>query len=755
MNKYSLNAKKALEQAEQYALFSGNVVDTTHLLIGITAVKSSLGAEILLRLGFSESIAGSYFLRTSNKISDKVIVSPTLKKVLEYANMVTQDANNTIGTQHLLLAITYHKNCSGNKILIRHNISYEKVLSIVEGITAKGIEDNNYNNSESNDTKEITIINPQVSNDEELSKYGVNLNERARNGEIDPLIGREDELNRIIRILSRKKKNSPIIVGRSGVGKTAIIEGLAQKIVNGDVPSFLKEKVIFSLNVNSLVAGTKYRGELEEKLDILIKKVIEKKYILFIDELHTVLTAGGTDGGLNVGGILKPALNDPSLLVIGATTTEEYSKYIEKDGAFERRFIKVLIEEPTEEECIRIMQRLKENFEQHYSLKIDDKVLIQAVKLSNRYITSRCLPDKAIDVLDEACSKKVLDDSDKIVTTSDVKDVVSEMTGIPISNLSLTQSQHLMNIENVLAKKIIGQEKAISILAKALRRSYSGLKDRNKPIGSFIFLGTTGVGKTETAKILSEFLFGSEQALIRFDMSEYMEKSNVSRLLGASPGYIGYESGGTLTEAVKNKPYSILLFDEIEKAHPDVFNVFLQLLDEGRLTDGKGRTVDFRNTIIIMTSNVGTDKLYNQKRIGFNNTIDALDEEKIQIDALKGIMKPEFINRIDSIVVFEKLNKENLIIITNNIIERKKKVLFEEKGIKLDCTKEVIEYIATKALEENYGARPVKRQIEKILEDKLSEIIISQDLRNSTVRVIMKDTPQFVIDEKQEAIYET
>ena len=536
--------------------------------------------------------------------------------------------------------------------------------------------------------------------------------------------------------MSRKYKNNPVIVGEPGVGKTAVVEGLAQRIVREEVPEFLKNKTIYSLNVNSLVSGTRYRGELEDKVKNLLAELDGKDIILFIDEMHTIVSAGSSDGGMNIGNILKPALTGGELSTIGATTLSEYRKFIEKDTALERRFMVVNVEEPSQEGTVEILRCLKEKFEIHHGISISDEAIKAAAELSARYINDRFLPDKAIDVLDEACSKKRNESDGAELNKEDIKEVVSEMTGIPLQKMSSEETDELIDMENRLAERVKGQDEALKAIAKTIRRARSGLKDANRPVGSFLFLGSTGVGKTETAKALAEFLFGSENALIRLDMSEYMEKISASRLIGAPPGYVGYEEGGILTEAVRRKPYCVILLDEIEKAHADVFDVLLQVLDDGRLTDSKGRTVDFKNSIIIMTSNIGSEEMKTKKTVGFGGGNVAADEKDVRTEALKKTMRPEFINRIDNIIIFNKLDKENVIEIANLLLERLRETLKAERNLDLKVSEEIVENLAEKSFDAEYGARPLKRLIETELEDRLSEEILKNDLKNSVVEII-------------------
>ncbi|MGN1043065.1 MAG: ATP-dependent Clp protease ATP-binding subunit, partial [Christensenellales bacterium] len=636
---------------------------------------------------------------------------------------------------------SFHKTSLGGKILVRHGIDYATILSIVNGMTYNGIGNSMPKLKEN--LPKIPAQKDESTLSAILSDNGIDLTARAKEGKLSPVFGREKEIERIIRILSRKYKNNPIIVGEPGVGKTAIVEGLAQRIADGNVPEFLSGKTIYSLNVNSLVSGTRYRGELEDKIKNLLAELNGKNIILFIDEMHTIVSAGSSEGGMNIGNILKPVLVGGELSTIGATTLAEYRKFIEKDTALERRFMTVNVEEPTQSEALHVLEGLKEKFEIHHGIKIGDEAVKGAVELSARYISERFLPDKAIDVLDEACSKK-RSSGEGILTKEDVKDVISEMTGIPLQKLSAEETTELIDMEKILTEKVKGQDEAISVIAKTIRRARSGLKDSGRPVGSFLFLGSTGVGKTETAKALAEFLFGSENALIRFDMSEYMEKISASRLIGAPPGYVGYDEGGLLTEAVRRKPYCVVLFDEVEKAHPDVYDILLQVLDDGRLTDAKGRVVNFKNSIIIMTSNIGSEEMKTQKKVGFGDK--TTDEKEIRAEALKKTMRPEFINRIDNIVVFNKLSKENIAEIANLQIERLKEVLKAERNVVLEVSEETVGRLAEKSFDREYGARPLKRIIETELEDKLSEEILKHDLKNTAVKIVLEsEEPKIII----------
>lgn len=638
-----------------------------------------------------------------------------------------------------------------------------------------------------------------------IDKYGTDLNQRAKEGKLDPVIGREDVIERVIQILSRRTKNNPCLIGEPGVGKTAIAEGLAQEIVKGNVPETLKEKRVITLDMSGMVAGAKYRGEFEERLKNAIDEIkADGNIILFIDELHTIIGAGAAEGAIDASNILKPTLARGELQVVGATTLDEYKKHIEKDAALERRFQPVTVEEPSVEDTIKILKGLRDKYEAHHKVAITDEAIEAAAKLSHRYISDRFLPDKAIDLIDEAASrtrlksstapkglkeieerineiktekkaainnqdfekaasfrdeeKSLTDELDKKkklwatknskdskIGYEEIADVVSQWTGIPVKKLQGTESERLLNMEEILHKRVVGQEQAVEALSKAIRRSRVGLKDPKKPIGSFIFLGPTGVGKTELSKALAEAMFGDENAMIRVDMSEYMEKHSVSKLVGSPPGYVGFDEGGQLTEKIRRKPYSVVLFDEIEKAHPDVFNILLQILDDGRLTDAKGRTVDFKNTIIIMTSNVGASTIKKQRTLGFSSN--ATDKEKSEyekmkenvLDELKKTFRPEFLNRIDEIIVFHALNKENIKSIVSLMIDNLSKRL-EHMDIKIEVDDKAKELLAEEGFDPLFGARPLQREIRRKIEDRLSEELLKGTIQKSdTIKVSAND----------------
>ena len=710
-----------------------------------------------------------------------------------------------VGTEHVLLAIAREGSCSATLLLSRAGVSMQDIVNDVSkalmGGTANAGTDNKDGGKE---------------NESMLSQFGRDLTKLAKDGKIDPVIGRQKEIERVIQILSRRTKNNPCLIGEPGVGKTAIAEGLALKIVSGEVPELLKDKKIYSLDLTGMVAGTKYRGDFEER----IKKVIDevknaKDVILFIDEVHTLIGAGSAEGAADAANILKPSLARGELQIIGATTIEEYRKHIEKDAALERRFQPVMVDEPSQEEAIEILKGIKDKYEAHHKVKITDEAIESAVKLSTRYIGDRYLPDKAIDLIDEAASRvrlrsytapsdlKELEDKKKSVeaeklsavnaqeferaaalrdeerkldkeikdkkenwhdmagkshdevTPADIADIVSSWTGVPVTQLSTEESDRLLHMEDELHRRIVGQDEAVEAVSRAIRRGRVGLKDPKKPIGSFIFLGPTGVGKTELCKALAAAMFGDENAMIRLDMSEYMEKHTVSRLIGSPPGYVGYDEGGQLTEKVRRKPYSVVLFDEIEKAHPDVFNMLLQILDDGVLTDGQGRRVDFKNCIIIMTSNVGA-KLISQKQkaFGFAAGAKELEQNEKEIkDAVMGELRntfrPEFLNRVDDIIVFQRLTKENIKEIASRLLAVLQKRV-EDMGIEVTFSDEAVSKIADAGFDDVYGARPLKRAIQSRIEDALSEEMLKGNVKKGGKYICNVKDDKFVFDKAEE-----
>lgn len=771
-------------------------VGVEHLLMGIASEKDSAGGKILHSFGITpekiEQLLGGAHTSFFNR---ELYIAPRTKRVLELAAAEANElGNNYVGTEHLLLAILREGDGMTMSILERFGVTEDKMKKAFETVM-----------NESGKGGDSATLG-------DLSDYAIDLNERAKQGKIDPVIGRTNEINRVIQILSRRNKNNPVLIGEPGVGKTAIAEGLAQRIVENDVPEILKNCHIISLNMSSMVAGTKYRGEFEERL----KKVIEEvkkhpEWILFIDELHTLVGAGATEGSMDAANIMKPALARGELRCIGATTLKEYKKYIEKDAALERRFQPVKVGEPTNEETVQILQGLRDKYEAFHKVKIPDEAIKEAVRLSSRYITDRFQPDKAIDVIDEAAAKirmeassapkglkqkedelaniqkekeaavsaqnfekaavyrdqakKLSDEIENLkkdwkgadqdhlaVTPEDIAEVVAKWTGIPLQNLTQSDSERLLHLEDELHKRVVGQEEAVHAVAKAIRRARAGMKDPHRPIGSFMFLGTTGVGKTELAKALAECMFGSEKALIRFDMSEFMEKHEVSRLVGAPPGYVGYDEGGQLTDAVRKNPYSVILFDEVEKAHADFFNILLQVLDDGRLTDGQGRTVDFTNTVIIMTSNLGSTLLREHtKSMGFtaeHKEGETTDFEEIKgkiMDTVKRTFRPEFINRIDEIIVFHPLTEDDLKKIVRLLMVKVEKKM-DSMHVALKVSDKAFEQIIKDGTDVEYGARPLRRTIQREVEDAIAELILEGTLKG-------KNTLHIDVDDKGKLVF--
>lgn len=785
-DRYTDGLKKAWKFAGEEASKLGcDYLGTEHLLLGIAHEKDSAGGKILNSLGVTveamepllvgEGKSG-YFSRR------ELYVAPRTKRVLEMAVEEANDLGNSfVGTEHLLLAILREGSGVAIQILEHFGVTQEKLQKAFDTYISE--------DGKGEGSAELG----------EMSDFAIDLNEKAKQGKIDPVIGRQTEINRVIQILSRRNKNNPVLIGEPGVGKTAIAEGLAQRIVSHDVPEILKDCRVISLNMSSVVAGTKYRGEFEERLKKVIDEVKKHKdWILFVDELHTLVGAGSTEGSMDAANIMKPALARGELRCIGATTLKEYKKYIEKDAALERRFQSVKVGEPTPEDTLKILEGLRDRYEAFHKAKITDEAMKAAVELSGRYITDRFQPDKAIDVIDEAAAKvrmeasstpdalkvkeeklasllkekeaavasqdfekaaqyrddakklqseialmkkdwKGADHDDLKVTEEDVAEVVAKWTGVPLQNLKKSDSERLLHLEEELHKRVIGQDEAVHAVATAIRRARAGMKDPKRPIGSFLFLGSTGVGKTELARALAACMFGSEKNMIRFDMSEYMEKHEVSRLVGAPPGYVGYEEGGQLTDAVRKTPYSVILFDEVEKAHPDFFNILLQVLDDGRLTDGQGRTVDFTNAVIIMTSNLGSTLLKNQmKKLGFKAEDKGEKEEtfedvkKLMMDEVKHTLRPEFINRIDEIIVFHPLSASDLSSIVNLMLAKvgEKLAHFE---VKFDASEEAKKLLIAHGTDVEYGARPLRRTIQKEVEDPISELILQDGLEKKKV----------------------
>ena len=807
MQRFTDDAQRVLSFAQEAALELGHdYVGTEHVLIGLTKVKNGVAAKALEELGIvTEDIfeAVEEQVGRGNKKATSIYMTPRVKNVLELAVQVANRMNhNYVGTEHILLGLLSDGGGVAVGILRAMNIRTDDIVEAIRHILGSSTNGNHSGQEGANNNGDLG----------ELTDFATDLNESAKQGKIDPVIGRDTEIQRVIQILSRRTKNNPVLIGEPGVGKTAIAEGLAQRIVNGNVPEILRNKRIISLSISSMLAGAKYRGEFEERLKKAIDEVQQHDdMIIFIDEIHTLVGAGATEGAMDAANILKPALARGEFQVIGATTLDEYKKHIEKDAALERRFQPVQVGEPNEEDALEILRGLRDRYEAFHKAKITDEALKAAVTLSSRYITDRFLPDKAIDVVDEAASKvrmkvfsaapdvkaledrlntvkkekeaavtsqdfekaaklrdeeqalvKEIDDkktvakeeSDQklIVTEEDIASVVAQWTGIPVTKIAEEESETLLHLEDELHKRVIGQDDAVTAVAKAVRRARAGLKDPKRPIGSFLFLGPTGVGKTELARALASSLFGDESAMIRLDMSEYMEKHTVSRLVGAPPGYVGYEEGGQLTDAVRRKPYSVILLDEVEKAHADFFNILLQVLDDGRLTDSQGRTVDFRNTVIIMTSNLGAKALHkNSTELGFlapkkaeshsndSKRIDFKEAKKSVLDAVKRHFRPEFLNRIDEMIVFHPLTEEDLTkivtILMSDVIKR-----LGERDLHLEITPEAMKLLVKEGSDFTMGARPLKRAIQRLIEDPVSDLILKGEaIAGKTIKANAKD----------------
>ena len=831
---YTEDVARIINKANETAQKLGVNAATEHILHAMLTVEGTYAYDILTQLKVDKEAATGMILRMVNRQSEQHTVDQ-VRRALMNAKAIAQKLNyERYDTQHLLLALTYDRSCGAAQVLQNFNISYTDIKSIVESMSANGVgktvsdgddgsssQDEDLGNTISSlfdrifgeslrGAQPITFrVNAYDASDrnsqrktdkskdedgDELAAFGSDFTELARQGKFDPVIGRDKEIKMIMRVLTRRTKNNPLIIGEPGVGKTAVVEGLAQAVVKGEVPDMLKDKRIFALDIGSLVAGTKYRGEFEARFKNMIAELDDGKTILFIDEMHMIMSAGDSDsGGTTVANLLKPLLARGEIPTIGSTTIDEYRKHIEKDAALERRFKPVIVEPPSVEDTVTILRGLRDRYQQHHKVVITDDAIVAAATLSDRYIADRFLPDKAIDVIDEAaskirvaamitppdileCEKKRSELNNAILAATkgedfvkagelkkereavdvrlkelktrwgedivggqmtigsdEIAEIVSEWTNIPVSNLTEAESAKLMHLEEELGKRVIGQEEAVGAVARAIKRARAGLKDPGKPIGTFMFLGPTGVGKTELAKALAEKMFGDESMLIRIDMSEYMEKINVSRLIGSAPGYVGYEDGGQLTEKVRRKPYSVVLFDEIEKAHPDVFNILLQVLDDGRLTDSHGRVVSFKNTIIIMTSNIGAKDISRMKRVGFGGDLRAdSDYESMkekQLAALKESLNPEFVNRIDDIIIFRRLDEESLAriaeIMINQIIG-----MLGDKGIRLTYTPSVVKYILESGSDPEYGARPLRRAVQRVFEDKLSDEIITGKIKS-------------------------
>lgn len=808
--RYTEKAKKAIMIAQEEAVsLNHDYIGTEHILIGLLKEEEGVASQVLKQLGVHVDKVVGEVERLVGKGEyqqvGEITFTPRAKKILELASQeASQLKNNYIGTEHILLGLVKEGSGVAVRILTDLGISLDNVYSeIMKILMDSGAQDF------------PSAPGKRATKTPALDEFGRDLIKLAQEDKLDPVIGRSMEIQRVIQILSRRKKNNPCIIGEAGVGKTAIVEGLAQKISNNDVPEILKEKRIICLDLALIVAGTKYRGEFEKRLKKIVKEVQESNdVILFIDEIHTLVGAGAAEGAIDASNILKPALARGELQVIGATTADEYRKYIEKDAALERRFQPIYISEPSIEETVKILQGLKDKYEAHHKIKITDQALEAAAHLSARYVSGRFLPDKAIDLVDEAASKiklqntisppdmkeveiglnKIRKEKESAVklqefekaaqlrdkekkletelqkmkekwetgrrvnkvglTGEDIAEIVSSWTGIPIFSLKEEEAQKLLRMEEELHKRIIGQDEAIISISKAIRRARAGMKSPKRPIGSFIFLGPTGVGKTELARTLAEFLFGDENALISLDMSEYMEKFAVSRLVGAPPGYVGYEEGGQLTEKVRRKPYSVILLDEIEKAHPDVFNILLQIFEDGRLTDSQGRVVDFKNTVIIMTSNVGATLIKKGAALGFRGTneseeISYKDIKNRVMGELNKTFRPEFLNRIDEVIVFKSLSKEEIKKIASLIINNEVKELLEEQKIDLETTEEVKELLTKEGYDSNFGARPLRRAIERLIENPISEKLLAGEFKEGDCILIKIKGGKIIFSKKK------
>ena len=806
--KFTNRAKKSIEIADDISLELGhNYIGTEHMLYGLIKEGEGIASKVLTNKGITEEKVEKKIeemLGKGKEIKQSLGFTPRAKRVLENAFLEARKIGyNFIGTEHLLLAILKEKDCIATRIITELNVEISKIYNEIANVINEDDEKITYKE------KTKTAINNSTPT---LNQFGEDITTKAEEGKFDNVVEREKEIERIIQILSRRTKNNPCLIGEPGVGKTAVVEGLAEKIASGDVPETLKEKRIFSMDISGMVAGAKYRGDFEERIKKALAEVKKVgNIILFIDEVHTIVGAGAAEGAIDASNILKPLLARGDIQLIGATTIDEYRKYIEKDTALERRFSIVDIEEPTQKQTIEILKGIRDKYEAHHNVKITDEAINSAVALSSRYITDRFLPDKAIDLIDEASSQvrmKIYNEPDEIkllqekidiiskekeeavynqefekaaqirdkenelkeqlensvnkwrkkkttdiieITEENIAEIISKWTGIPAQKLTQDDNEKLKHLEEKLHERIIGQDEAVTSVAKAIRRGRVGLKDPKRPIGSFLFLGPTGVGKTELSKALTQILFEDENAIIRLDMSEYMEQHSVSKLIGSPPGYVGFDNGGQLTEKIRRKPYSVILFDEIEKAHPDVMNILLQILEDGQLTDSQGRKVDFKNTVIIMTSNIGARHIIEKKTLGFgesqnNNEQKEYEEIKKEvIQELKKELRPEFINRIDEIIVFHKLNTEDLKQITKIMLKQIEKRL-KEKKYYIEIDESVIDLIVKNGADKTLGARPLRRAIQNNIENRISEEILDGTItQNKKVKIIAKGE-EIIID---------
>jgi ATP-dependent Clp protease ATP-binding subunit ClpC len=798
--RFTDRARKVMALANQEAQrFNHEYIGTEHILLGLVKEGSGVGATVLknldvdikkLRLEVEKLVKSGPDMVTMGKLPQ----TPRAKKVIEYAIEEARALNhNYVGTEHILLGLLRESEGIAAQVLMNLGLKLEDVRQEVLNLLGAGVDDGP---AALGMKMGPSVGRKSKSKTPALDSFGRDLTQLAADGELDPVIGRKREIERLIQILCRRTKNNPVLLGEAGVGKTAIVEGLSQQIINKQIPELLKDKRIVVLDLAMMVAGTKYRGQFEERIKAVINEVKRaKNVIVFIDELHTLVGAGGAEGAIDASNVLKPALARGEVQCIGATTLDEYRKHIEKDGALERRFQTIIVEPPSKDETLDILRGLQDRYEAHHRVRFTDEALFQAVEMSTRYITGRCLPDKAIDVVDEAGARvrlknmtpppnltKIEEDIEKVQTEKDeavknadyeraaslrdeaqhlldektrlqkewyeenkeatgvvdneiIAEVVSNMTGVPLTRLEKKETQRLLDLEAELHKIVVSQDEAISTVAKAVRRSRSGMKDPNRPMGCFIFLGPSGVGKTLLAQALAEFMFSDRNSLIRIDMSEFMEKHNVSRLIGAPPGYVGYEEGGQLTERIRRRPYSVLLLDEIEKAHPDVYNILLQIMDEGRLTDSFGRRIDFKNVVLIMTSNIGADLIKNQSGFGFGKKTAESNYEKMKEVLQKEVeryFRPEFLNRVDATIVFKALSRENLEMIVEYELAKVFKRLFEH-GLKLELTEQAKEFLIDKGYNPEFGARPLRRAIEHYIEDPLSEGVLAGKFKDKNI----------------------
>lgn len=801
MYEFTGRANRVLELAKEFSIIHNySFVGTEHILYGLVKEGEGLASKILTSQGLTSEYVEEEILKIDglmNTLENDPEFTPRAKRIIENsAKEAMRMGQNYVGTEHILLALMREIDSVAVRILIDTNIDPQRIFADLLRLLSEDSPITNYSDS--------TFSSDKSSNTPTLNQYGKNLTTLAKESKLDPVIGRRNEIQRIIEILSRRTKNNPVLIGEPGVGKTAVVEGLAQMIVDNKVPEILKNKRVVSLDMSAMIAGAKYRGDFEERLKNVLQEIKKAgNVILFIDEMHTIIGAGAAEGAMDAANILKPLLSRGEIQIIGATTLNEYRKHIEKDAALERRFQTVIVDEPTIEDTVKILDGLKDKYEAHHKVKITDEAIKAAVNLSERYINDRFLPDKAIDLIDEACSKiklktvtmpkNIMDMEKKLekiskekeeaiisqsfeeaakfrdeekelkgkiskarekwnkdeknkepsVSEEDVANVVSSWTKIPVTKLTKTEAEKLKNLDIELKRRVIGQDEAVDSLARAIKRARVGLQNENRPIGSFMFLGPTGVGKTELTKALAENLFGNETQMIRLDMSEFMESHSISKLIGSPPGYVGYDEGGQLTEQVRRKPYSIVLFDEIEKAHPDVFNMLLQILDDGRLTDSTGRTVSFKNTVIIMTSNAGARNIVEHHSIGFMSKEDSKkDYEKTKDEVmgeLKKIFRPEFLNRLDDIIVFKKLSSESIEKITKLMLDEFIKRA-NNRNIDVSISDDVIRYISKVGFDDTYGARPLRRAIQSNIEDKFAEAMLDGNIKeNGKVKIDIKD----------------